>query len=350
MQAETGRLANSSWGPSGADIEGCLLSNRFPKYLQQLYGSPEWLFRNTGLDAEERTADYITIRDYFAVMNNLMKFGPCLSYHLDFFRKGVPFQTGPLDLASRYAPTLAASLSSLVEFGPQRHKYYQLDLQVRDGLVQIFYDTRINLGDVRPTIVETYFLLLHQMIAIAGGSNGNGISISFKHQVPEYLEELRSVLPCKLSFGQPHDRIAFPEAWLASVNPAASVELWQEGLAICRAAVANKGREVVEDVREFALAYLDNHCRLPRIADYAYEKGISPRTLIRRLHDRDTSYQHLVDEAFRERARDLLADSRLSISTIGARLGYADDSSFIRAFRRIFAMSPSVYRTNVQSG
>lgn len=51
-----------------------------------------------------------------------------------------------------------------------------------------------------------------------------------------------------------------------------------------------------------------------------------------------------------EHARHLLEDQSLPVQEIAAQLGYGSPAHFCEAFKRYFAISPSQYRKNVQSG
>jgi AraC-like DNA-binding protein len=70
----------------------------------------------------------------------------------------------------------------------------------------------------------------------------------------------------------------------------------------------------------------------------------SPRTINRQLAQLNTSYQHTLDEARREKAIELLERSATSIEEISVNLGYNDPSNFGRAFRRWLGQSPRAYR------
>ncbi|SFA93256.1 Helix-turn-helix domain-containing protein [Amycolatopsis marina] len=75
----------------------------------------------------------------------------------------------------------------------------------------------------------------------------------------------------------------------------------------------------------------------------ARELTMSPRTLRRRLTEAGTSYRTLVDEVRQTLAEELLATGALSVEEVAVRLGYAEASSFIYAFRRWKGMTPSAY-------
>ena len=80
------------------------------------------------------------------------------------------------------------------------------------------------------------------------------------------------------------------------------------------------------------------------MADIAARCGISPRTLIRRLHDDGATYQALLDAARKQRALWLLRHTSEPVEEIAARLGYADTSNFSRTVRRWFGATPRELR------
>lgn len=72
--------------------------------------------------------------------------------------------------------------------------------------------------------------------------------------------------------------------------------------------------------------------------------ALSERTLHRRLADEGTRFSAMVDEARYHRARVLLADRRMTIETIAFAIGFAEPSSFSRAFKRWSGMGALEYR------
>ncbi len=79
--------------------------------------------------------------------------------------------------------------------------------------------------------------------------------------------------------------------------------------------------------------------------DLARHLGLHRRTLNRRLRAEGTTFQQVLDEVRYARARELLADVRISIADISLRLGYAEPSAFTRAFRRWAGTNPLRWRT-----
>ncbi len=76
----------------------------------------------------------------------------------------------------------------------------------------------------------------------------------------------------------------------------------------------------------------------------AADLGLTPRTLRRRLGAEGTSYRALVEEVRDSLAAELLATGRLSVADVALRLGYAEASTFIAAFRRWRGRTPAAWR------
>lgn len=72
---------------------------------------------------------------------------------------------------------------------------------------------------------------------------------------------------------------------------------------------------------------------------------MSERTLRRHLQVEGTSFAALCGEVRESMAEQLLSIRRMSIEQVAARLGYAETSSFIHAFKRWKGLTPHVYRT-----
>ncbi|MFN7778571.1 MAG: helix-turn-helix transcriptional regulator [Betaproteobacteria bacterium] len=72
--------------------------------------------------------------------------------------------------------------------------------------------------------------------------------------------------------------------------------------------------------------------------------GLSERTLQRRLAAVGRSYGAVVEDFRREEAARLLRAGALPLVRVAERLGYAEQASFTRAFRRWYGTSPAAWR------
>jgi AraC-like DNA-binding protein len=78
----------------------------------------------------------------------------------------------------------------------------------------------------------------------------------------------------------------------------------------------------------------------PTRAKVAKEMGMSERTLHRRLRAEETSFQDVLDDTRRVLAAQYLSRDDLSLADTTYLLGFNDQSSFFRAYRRWFGTSP----------
>lgn len=82
----------------------------------------------------------------------------------------------------------------------------------------------------------------------------------------------------------------------------------------------------------------------PRALDVADRLAIGQRTLQRRLSERGTTFRRLLDSTRRDLAAQYLADPELSLTEVAYLLGFAEQASFYRAFRRWYQSTPQAHR------
>lgn len=71
--------------------------------------------------------------------------------------------------------------------------------------------------------------------------------------------------------------------------------------------------------------------------------GMSLRNLQRKLREEGTTYREALEEVRRQMARSYLDEGHSSVTEIAFLLGFADTSTFSRAFRRWMGLSPRAY-------
>ena len=75
--------------------------------------------------------------------------------------------------------------------------------------------------------------------------------------------------------------------------------------------------------------------------DIANAVGLHERTLHRRLQTSGTTFRQELDRVRESLSVQLLESTSLPVCDIAASVGYADSSTFIRAFRRWTGFSPT---------
>lgn len=82
----------------------------------------------------------------------------------------------------------------------------------------------------------------------------------------------------------------------------------------------------------------------PSIAEVSRALAVGARTLQRRLAKHDTTFAEVLDSTRRTLAEGYLRDTELSSAEIAYLLGYREQASFFRAFRRWHEVTPEAYR------
>lgn len=108
-----------------------------------------------------------------------------------------------------------------------------------------------------------------------------------------------------------------------------------------------RDRELVLRVRELLRNALPENLDLERVAALLH---LSPRTLHRRLADEGVNFRAVKEALRRDTALTSMAKSETAIADIANKLGYADTSTFYRAFIDWTGMAPSAYRRRILSG
>lgn len=82
----------------------------------------------------------------------------------------------------------------------------------------------------------------------------------------------------------------------------------------------------------------------PTVETVARRMLMSPRTLFRRLEERDLHFKDALLETRRQLAEQYLLEKRFSHSDIAERLGYSEQSAFSRAFKSWTGQTPSQFQ------
>ena len=108
-----------------------------------------------------------------------------------------------------------------------------------------------------------------------------------------------------------------------------------------------RDREMVRRVRDVVAKGFPATVSL---GDVSRRLNLSSRTVERRLHEEGSSLRAIKDALRRDMALSRLQKSEQSVAQIAASLGYADTSTFFRAFTTWTGVSPTAYRSRARAG
>lgn len=191
----------------------------------------------------------------------------------------------------------------------------------------------------------TYWMIVHGVACWLAGRRIPILAIEFRCAKPHFCDDYQVMFSDNLRFDRPRTRMIFSADCLALPIKRTPEEL-KRFLAHAPANILVKYRDpdslatrIKHDLRQLPPD------TWPETEGLAVSLCISASTLRRRLAEEGQTYQGLKDSVRKELAIVWLAEPQISFAEIAARLGFADTSSFYKAFRKWSGSNPGHYRS-----
>lgn len=175
------------------------------------------------------------------------------------------------------------------------------------------------------------------------GTPISGAYVRRRGPEPAHFQRFQHRIPVPVHYQSADDAIVIPGQHLDSPLRFSDDQLAAASRAQCEEALHKLTRDAGFGTRVRRVIET-SHPFPPKLARVASTLFVSERTLKRRLHEEDCSFQALVDQVRLERAGELLEGTGMNLSQVADALGYADAANFTRAFKRWTGVSPSQYR------
>jgi AraC-like DNA-binding protein len=168
--------------------------------------------------------------------------------------------------------------------------------------------------------------------------------IKFQYPAPDYLNKYNEIFQVPLSFEEEGTGIVFKREYLnlpnVSPQPYTQKVLSQHANQLKNSLI--KSKQFQDKVEKIIINQLDSgYISLDLIAK---KLNMSSRTVYRKLKAEHVSYNDLLIRTKMQLAMEYLKDRSLTLNNIAARLAFSEASSFHRAFKNWFGISPGRYR------
>lgn len=195
--------------------------------------------------------------------------------------------------------------------------------------------------------VEFTLSMITTMIRKLSGRSFRPLSIDFCHSPFTSTKRHQSLFDCDIVFERRKNRIHFSRKVLDYPVLSADPGLLEALIFFLdsRHFLRSEEGDLLAKVRHLISISLGDG--LPDLNQIASQLGMSGRTLQRKLRDKDFTFADLVDEIRYEIAQDYVSYSEFSLTDVSMMLGYADLSSFSRAFKRWTGISPDLVRKSL---
>lgn len=331
-------------------IERLIIPNTYLRHLAQEFEDHQRLVAGTGIalaDLENDTGP-ITVAQALQCVRNAMAMAGRPEWYFQWAKRMAEHFHGPVSVAWLGAPTLGDGLDVFVKYMPARVPYFHWHSHREGENLYCELTELADLGECRPLLIEVPILVMHEYVTTLRAGTPAEAVVELRYPPTPHWRLYPNWFKCAVVFNAPRNAFVIPQAWRAIRNPGHDEGTWRATLRRLDATCAiTKERDTLMSVRLALFELFEDNSRrraLPNLEALAACLHVSPRTLIRRLRCMGTSYQEVVDDVQKQRARELLADESLPICEVAAELGYHDPASFGRSFKRWYGTTPGSYR------
>lgn len=243
---------------------------------------------------------------------------------------------GNLDVAARSAPTVGDAIDIFARYGHVRASFASIRKQAVRGVVTLLFKPSARMPDeVWQPLAESVMMSLMAMLRQVTDDTLDGIAVSFPWPRPPHADLVEDMLGVPTHFDSGELRLSIAQAVCTRPSPFDDAAL----LRTARAELDHEARRfsgldlLLEDVGRLLATAKGPR---PNEEQVARALGLSRRTLVRRLAANGTSFRVLLDEQLKARATAMRSEGRMTRAAMAEALGYADPTSFSRAWRRWF--------------
>ncbi len=251
--------------------------------------------------------------------------------------------------AAMAQPTLDSAMRVALDFFGLTFEGFRGELSRSESLAEIVLQESSALP-LRAFGYFTFWMLLHGLACWLVGRRIPLLAVELRCEAPAYTDDYRVMFSRNLRFARPRTRIIFA-AELLDLPVRRSEQELHGFLAQAPANILVRYRDptslpsqIKKQLRELPAE------QWPTSERMAQSLCVSPSTLRRRLAEAGQPYQAIKDQIRQEMATLWLADATVTYADIAERLGFADVSSFYKAFRKWTGTNPGQYRGLILRG
>ena len=304
----------------------------------------EGLLEGTGLSREDvAVVESIPLAQLLRILSNARRLTGSDALGLALGALLHPSTHGSIGWAAINSPTLGDAVDVLDRYTTVQIPFYACSSSVRGSEFVIRVEILSDLGDAHALLVECALLLLQNMAEYIVGHEVADGRICVDYPAPGYSGQYGDYLHCPVEFDGECIEYRIPLALRSVSNATANVAMYELALDQCRAA-SNKLRRTetleatVQDVLE---QHLEQQLTLEQVA---HRLNQSPRTVIRKLRQSETTFQLIKDEVYSSKAALYMRSSDVSVNGVSELLGFSGPANFRRTFKRWFGLTPIEYR------
>lgn len=243
----------------------------------------------------------------------------------------------------RAAPTLREAVKSFIDYLPVIHSpLTRMELMEGKEITELRWYVREDLGANQQAHYQAALLDLSLLRVVAGRAfKASYVTLANDTRLKD-LAEIEAKLGCRYRARATSNAVAFPTALLEAPIPSSNRLLFRLLSGYLDRVAAASRKTIVERVQDYVHGALSSGtCSIEHCAQ---KLGTSVRTLQSHLGDNGLRFSDILEKQRIELAKTYLEQEQLSLDEVAALLGYSEQSSFGRAFKRWTGSTPQRFR------
>jgi AraC-like DNA-binding protein len=259
-----------------------------------------------------------------------------------------PLDLNALGVTFLSSATLTEALRRLLRYESAVNSNLKFAMTESEGCVHLASEVPESPSDAAHILEAVRTSVLVDLIRLGLDSASDPAAVAFTYPEPESTGDYFGIFRCPVTFSQPLSRISFDVADARRPFTAANRELAVSGDQILESMISDlNSADIITQVKSAIIASLPSGT--PGEEDIAKQMLVSRRTLQRKLADEQTNFRTLLLAVRRELAEKYIADKSMPLAEISYMLGFADTSSFSRAFKQWTGRPPVAFRNTLST-
>jgi AraC-like DNA-binding protein len=241
--------------------------------------------------------------------------------------------------------TLGDAVDTAIRYWPITGSLMQVHKLETDHMTQLTVTPAFAFvrGEVWRFAVEKFLFSTIQSLGWMVDRTAAFEAVRLSYSAPAHAQRYQESLGCPVEFGAPHDAVLLKQDALQWPLVTSQPQLTQMCRERCTQAMLRlQGNDAfIASIQEFIWANVRGPITLDQIAAHL---GTTSRTLRRRLLERGSSFQRILDDVRETVARDYLVNTTLSIDQIASLIGFSEPTTFRSTFKRWTGQSAAELR------
>lgn len=305
----------------------------------------KYLLQGTSLTPETFLSleGFIYWHDQHRILTNILNWSDIDGLGISATRKLTYLVShGVVGVAAMSSATILEALEISIRYQSLRSQICNTELLHQDDQVILRLDLGVEMDAVGKFLTESWIGTWASSITMVLGSKLDKVKLLLGFTRPDHVHVYHKYLPFDFQFNQNYTQFSFPRYLTQKPLPTHDSFTKQWALDACEQQFLQFKQQKPFAQRVNALLK-NSKGKLPNQDQVASQLNVSVRTLARRLKEEGFTFKKLVDDEQKRLAAHYFNNTKLNIETISDLVGYQDISSFRRAFKRWFHVTPSQY-------